>query len=727
MSWLDPEMSALFRAECEASLQVLSEGFQTLAGGQPEPALTEPMFRAAHSLKGAARMVGMDGVAQAAHHLEDLLDQLRSHRLVLTAASCDILAVAMGALGRLVDASLQGHGDDPTELIALFDGIPQAQLRTALAAPVPPPIAEPPELPARPQPQPQPDSQPEPPPQPQPEPSKLAPAAAARPVSGGHAAHEVLRIPAARLDNLVALLTDLAAGRERLRRHAEDAVALHQAVESRGREEDVLERRVRQLAANLVDEQARSALLFHAFEDAVRRLRLVPIDQLLSRVPPQVRDLARRTGKQVEVTVVGGHTAVDKRLIDGLQEPLLHLLANAVDHGIETPELRIAAGKPAMGQLRVEATLTPNGVALVVQDDGRGVDTEAVRRLAVERGHVRPEDAAGLDDPALLRLLLLPGWTTRQSVTQLSGRGVGLDAVATQVQALRGTLTFSSVRGKGVTFELDFPSRMATLSVLVIRVGEALLGVPSHAVRACVRAPVAARSRIAGREAVLYDGELVPVAQLGRVLGYGGGHSASSELVVLLQAHQRTLAFEVDELIGERELVQKPLPSRVRGRGGVSSVAELGNGALCMLLEPEAILAAAELSGANPARPAPQRRRKVLVVDDSLTTRAQLRRILEAGGCEVVLAVDGLDGWAKIENQSFDAVVSDVEMPNLGGIGLVERIRAHAETAGLPVILCTTLASDEDRERGAQAGANAYMTKGGFDQSALLRCLEGLL
>lgn len=739
MTLLDPEMSALFRSECEASLQVLSNGFQALAGMPPQPALTEPMFRAAHSLKGAARMVGMDGVASAAHHLEDLLDQLRSNRLVLTTASCDVLALAMTQFGHLVDASLESTEVDPSQLIQLFDGIPEEQRQNldvyagaqgpaVPAAPAPavtvPAVTVPaviaPAVPVLPPPQAAPPPAAEP---------RQAPqlASTARPVSGGQPAQDVLRIPAARLDNLVGLLSELAASRERLRRLADDAVALHQALEARGRDEDASERRVRQFAAHAVDEQARTELLFHAFDDAVRRLRLVPIEQLLSRVPPQVRDLARRTGKKVDVVLLGDQTAVDKHLVDGLQEPLLHLLANAVDHGIESPEERAAVGKPEAGVIRVEAARTPHGVSVVVQDDGRGVDTEAVRRLAVDRGHLRPEDAAALDEPALLRLLLQPGWTTRQSVTQLSGRGVGLDAVASQVKALRGQLTFSSIRGKGVRFEMDFPSRMATVSVLVIRVGEALLGVPSQAVRACVCAPAASRSLVAGREAIKYGEKLVAVTHLGRVLGFGGGQAASSELVVVLQANHQTLAFEVDVLIGERELVQKPMPSRMRGRGGVGGVAELGDGSLCMLLEPEAIIAAAQLSGANPARPARQRRRRVLVVDDSLTTRAQLRRILESGGYEVVLAVDGLDAWAKIENHSFDAVVSDVEMPNLGGVELVGRIRASSSSGQLPVILCTTLASDADRERGMAAGANAYVTKGGFDQSALLRCLEELL
>lgn len=699
MTWLDPEMTALFREECETHMQALTDGFLSLEAQPDQQALLEHMFRAAHSFKGAARMVGLEALAEVAHVLEDLLDQLRAGRLRLAPDRYDVLAGVLQRLPALVDGALRGETGEAAPLKALLGKVLTGETSVETQGDTPATQTA------------QPSGQPADP------------------------AQEVLRIPSTRLDHMVGLLADLAGGQERLRRYADDAEALQQTLDQShqagagGRDAawDGLERRARELALGLRDEQGRAEAAFHALEDALRRLRLVPIEQVLTRVPHLVRDLARRTGKQVEVTLRGGDTSVDKRLIDGLQEPLVHLLANAIDHGLEMPEERAASGKPAAGQVRVEALRTADGVLLVVEDDGRGVDLEAVRRLAVSRGHLRQTEAAALDDAALLRLLLLPGWTTRSAVSALSGRGVGLDAVQTQVTALRGTLDIRSTRGKGTRFELRFPSRMTTLSVLVVRVGREHLGLPSGAVRACLGVPARGRTRLGGREAVEHAGEIVPVASLGRVIGLAGDVGAASSLLVLVEDRGRCFAFEVDDLLSERELVQKPLPRRVRGRVGVGSVAVLGDGALCLLLQPDVLLAAAELTGATQGRPEPTRRRRLLVVDDSLTTRAQLRRILESDGYDVTLAVDGVDAWAKLETQSFDALVSDVEMPNLGGLGLVEKVRAHSGTARLPVILCTTLASDEDRRRGLDAGANAYLTKGGFDQSVLLASLQGLL
>jgi two-component system chemotaxis sensor kinase CheA len=443
-----------------------------------------------------------------------------------------------------------------------------------------------------------------------------------------------------------------------------------------------------------------------------------------------VRDVAVSLGKTVELVVEGQEIEGDRTVLDALREPLLHLVRNAIDHGIESPAERKRLGKPAMGTLGIVAALRGDRLTVRVHDDGAGLDIAGIRAVLAQRGREAPAE-----DRDVVRALFESGFSTRREATAFSGRGVGLDIVRDAVVRLGGTVDVDWVPGKGTVFTIETPVSVATLRTLLVVAGGQTLALPTAFVQRLARVPRGDVRHIEGRSVLLSDESPVPLVSLARLLGPPLVERAPDGdlTVVVLVAGARTLAVAVDDVLEEREIVVRPLEHVGAGAEAHFSGATLLDGRRVALVVNVAALSLTGIhadGGAASVNVAPvtvRRRQRVLVVDDSITTRTLEQSVFSAAGFEVETAVDGADAWRMIEQGKYDLVVTDVEMPRLDGLQLCERIRASATHARLPVILVTSLDKPEQRARGLETGADAYITKSSFDQDTLLSIVRQLL
>ena len=524
--------------------------------------------------------------------------------------------------------------------------------------------------------------------------------------------------------------------------HSDRDVTLERLLEFHQRVEQRLER-LNQILDTLRnsshEDTARLETVADSLESGIRTLRLLPLSTIFNTFPRMVRDLAKAQNKIVHLVVEGGDTKADKQILEAMKDPLLHALRNAIDHGIEPPDERTRAGKSPEGTIWLRGRQTASTVVIEIADDGRGLDLEGIRRRAIERKLYTADALKKLPDEQLYALVFSPGFSTRRFVTEVSGRGIGLDVLRANVEALKGTLEVDSTPGRGCTLRARLSSALATARVLLVAVAGSSFAIPVEYVETIRLLDRQALFSVEGRTASLVDGQAVstvPLAGLLEMYGADGpaAKSADSLPCIVLRVGTARLAVLVDELLDEQDVVLKPQSKLFKRVRNIAGTTILGSGDVCAIINPQDLIrsarhqgrsqsaaghdAAAIATGSAPPKQA------VLLVEDSIATRTQEKRVLEAAGYEVVPAVDGLDGYNKLATRQFDAVISDVQMPNLDGLELTERIRRHREYRDLPVILVTTLASDTDRQRGADAGASAYITKGSFSQELLLETLQ---
>ncbi len=508
------------------------------------------------------------------------------------------------------------------------------------------------------------------------------------PAGDGAAGGRSIRVPAAKLDALLDLVGETMLHRRRLEH------ALGGAVENQ----------------SVTDELGLGDHLLDKLKDRAIRLRTLPLASITGPFPRAVHDMAAAEGKDVELELRGTETELDRVILAGLSEPLTHLLRNAVAHGIESPEARERAGKPRRGTVWLEAGQRGGFVAVTVRDDGRGISADVLRLAA----------GAPLAD-----VLSRSGYSTAGGVTTLAGRGVGLDAVRTQIQSFGGELEVRSDPGRGLQVELLLPLTLALLRVLLVERGRRVYALPLVGVEEVV--PVGPRLSLGGRAAIEIRGSSVRLGDLATLLGAEAPPvSARAPAAVVSWAGRRVAAI-CDRLMGEEEVVIKPLGAILEGLPTYLGAAILGDGRIALILDPAALVRGAQSVEAGPA-PSAEPGPKVLVVEDSTTVRELQRSILEAAGYRVATARDGRDGLSRVTSDpEIDLVVTDVEMPEMDGIALTKAIRSRPQTASLPVVIMTMHATEDDRRRGIESGADAYMTKGGFDQHALLETVERLV
>jgi len=471
--------------------------------------------------------------------------------------------------------------------------------------------------------------------------------------------------------------------------------------------------------------------------DEAKRLLMLPFATLFAVFPKLVRELSRDIGKEVELRILGAETEIDKRILDDLKDPLIHLLRNSIDHGIERPERRITAGKPACGTIELAVSQADgNKVEILISDDGGGIDAAKVRTAAVRHGMLTQTEAEKLPAHQALALIFEPEVSTSEAVTEISGRGLGLAIVREKVEKLGGRVILETRPGLGTSFRLLLPLTLATFRGILVEVVQQVFVLPTANVQRVTSVRPEDVKTVEGREMIVLDNKTVSLVRLEDLLDLPRRSSREGVRfmpAVVVESADKRIAMRVDAVLSEQEVLVKPLGKPLERVRNIAGATVLGSGHAVPILNVTDLVKsamrirpaplAAHISAPVEVRP----RKSILVVEDSITARMLLKNILEGAGHRVKTAVDGVDAFAILRSEEFDLVVSDVEMPRMNGFDLTAAIRRHKRLGNLPVVLVTALASREDRERGADAGANAYIVKGSFDQSDLLEAVRRLV
>ena len=701
-----------FQEEAREHVEVLTAGLLSLEKGlasENRAAVLEQVFRAAHSLKGAARAADRKGIEAICQAAESILAGMRSGEVRPAAGRFDALLDAVNGVGELLRL---GPGGKLPALPGILDALSAAETEGAAAGSGAAPHA------------PQTTRQ---------EGGGIPPARDSLPGS--------VRIPVPTLDSLLRRADELVHVKSAFAWCTESLGSLVSDLEDR--RSGASPQRLASLASKVRDalthaetEQFQTAERIDLLLEELRKTFLLPCSTLLALLPKTIRDLSRDKGVAVDLEVHGEEVRVDKRVLDEVKDSLMHLVRNAVDHGIEPPESRRAAGKPGNGRIAVTVRqMGTNEVELIVSDDGQGIDAAAVRNAAVERGVVLRQEAEALSDAAAVDLIFRSDVSTSVEVTALSGRGIGLAIVRDAVERLSGNVTVHTQVGKGSSFRLLLPVARSTLRGVLVRAGDRLFVLPVADVRRAVRFPRAEVRALQNLPALMLEEGPVRLLRLGELLripAEKGAEERKFGLALLVRHRESTVALEVDEVVGEQEVLARPLGPQIARLGRVAGATVLATGELVPILNtPDLVRAAAAFRAAfrdeAVARRDAAAPRTILVVEDSITSRMLLKNILEAAGYAVKTAVDGVDALALLRTEELGLVVSDVDMPRMNGFVLTEKIRADPKLRDLPVILVTALEKREDRERGVDAGANAYIIKSGFDQASLLSAVERLL
>ncbi|MDN7943286.1 hybrid sensor histidine kinase/response regulator [Burkholderia multivorans] len=747
----------LYREETRTQTQALSERLLALEAGEPDAAALEACMRAAHSLKGAARIVGVPLGVDIAGRMEECFVAAQAGTITLSAAHVDVLLAGVDLLVRVGDP--HAAPVSPAEIDSLAAALTGADgahtMRMPAAAPTPPVVAsrehdaaanEPAGVSTAAS-------------------SPGAPHAAAEPAQANRTAGAgaMRRVRADTLNRLLSLSGESLVESRWLKPFAESMLRVKRAQRDAARALDLVYEQfadeldagvlasmneVRHMLNDLqrsfaerMDEfdrfERRSTHIAEQLYDEALQCRMRPFGDATRAYPRIVRDLARSLGKQVRFSIVGEATQVDRDILDLLDAPLGHLLRNAIDHGVESPEARRARGKPAEASVTLEARHSAGSLLVSVIDDGPGVDMDALRAAIVRQHLTDDETAARLSDPELLEFLLLPGFSMRDAVTDVSGRGVGLDAVQEMVRSVRGAVRIFNEPGAGMRFVLQLPLTLSVIRSLLVEVGGEPYAFPLAHVRRTLELAHEDIDVLEGQPHFPFDGRRAGLVASHQLLDAGEPDaSRASTAVVVVGGEPELYGVAVDRFLGERMLVVQPLDSRLHKIQNIAAGALLENGDPVLIVDVEDLIRSVDklVRGGQLAKLTrdPQlahadRRRRVLVVDDSLTVRELERKLLEKRGYDVTVAVDGMDGWNAVRGEAFDLVVTDVDMPRMDGIELVTLIKNDPLLQRVPVMIVSYKDRDEDRRRGLDAGADYYLAKSSFHDEALLDAVHDLI
>ncbi len=760
------KLLATFKLEADEHIKAMTAGLldlEKMPDGKRQAEIVENIFRDAHSLKGAARAVNLTDIESVCHALESVFSAWKKNKLAHTPALFDLLYQAIDTLSGLL-APQAAASEKPGIAILI------RQLDDALHGAVPTggwPSSSAPQATS-------------PAPVPQAEPTAMADAQTL--FAAPSLMSETVRVSTAKLDAVMRqteelLAPRLAAGqrvqdlreiggvlaawkkeRAKIRpamRATERALARAGKDNGAGKEQQALTKlleyldaenlHLKQVEDNLTrlrkfaerDQRALAGMVDSLLHD-VKEMHMLPFSSLTEIFPRFIRELAHDQDKQVELTIEGTAIEIDRRILEAMKDPLIHLLRNCVDHGFEKPAARVQKSKPPHGSLRIAVSQIDSGkIEILVADDGAGIDTAQVQAAAQRLGLLSAEEVQRLDERETLDLIFRSGVSTSPIITDLSGRGLGLAIVREKVERLGGVIAIETRLDAGTTFRMVLPLSLATFRGVLIRVGEQRFVLPALSVERVARVANQNIQTVENRETIPLDGQAVSLVWLSDVLEMPRNAAASEAAdrvpLVVLGLGLARVAFRVDEILGEQEVLVKNLGRQLARVRNIAGASVLGTGLVVSVLNVSDLmksavrLATAPRTSAMAEKSVQTQQRSILVVEDSITSRALLKNILESAGFLVTTAVDGIDAYTALKTAAFDLVVSDVEMPRMDGFDLTAKIRADKKLSELPVVLVTSLESREHRERGIDVGANAYIVKSSFDQSNLLEVIGRLI
>jgi two-component system chemotaxis sensor kinase CheA len=737
-----------FREELAERLASITAGLLILEqnpDAEHQETLLEELFRNVHSLKGAARAVDLKPIEELAHGMEDVFGAAKRGSIHLDAPLFDLLYHGVDLTSALMTDIEEDSGLDSEVDLSNY----LFRLATAWRG--------------------------------QPIQSPRIEESTQQPLAGVEEVHtptesillpwndDTIRVPTDRLDQLMANAGELLIARLRSSEQVEAIKDLYdfslrwqrdwqqaqgtvsssvlQSENDTGTQiQDLFQKNLKNLqtivtrlgifARKFSDDANRLSLVTDEIQEGVRQTRMLPLATLLGGFRRIVRDLARQKGIEVSMQVHGTGTEMDKHVLEQIKDPLMHMLRNCIDHGIEPPVERSQAGKPRQGVITLTAERCGGVIVIEISDDGRGIDINAVRDTAVRRGLLEAETAAEMSDVQIIPLIFTPGLSTAPIITEISGRGIGLDVVRRNVEVLQGRTHVQSIPGQGTSFTLVLPLTLISTYCLLVGVADYTYALPFSSVERIVPIRPEDISIIGGQQAIHWMHRPISLVRLADVLQQANGdHPFANRRklpAVILSAGEQRIAFLVDELLDEEEVVVKSLGKQLARVPNVAGATVLGTGEVVLILNPSDMIRSARratIQSHIPTVPSTsdQESKTVLIVDDSITTRTLEKNILTTAGYQVQLAVDGQEALAILAENRFDLVVADIDMPRLNGFGLTERIRQDESHTATPVILVTSLDSPEHKARGIEVGADAYIVKGSFDQDVLLNTIRQLI
>lgn len=748
----DMSMIELFRVEADQQGKLLNEGLLDLEQDPRSPERLEPLMRAAHSIKGAARLVGLQAVVNLAHVMEDVFVAAQKGSLVLGADQIDVLLRGVDTISEIARGE-RNVNEWLVENQVRYDEL-IANLRAILEGKAP--ITSTPAAPVQSAPAPQPAG---------PSESSISVPETAPKKSGKATSppkERVLRVSADQLNRLMGLageslvesrwLYPYASSLQRLKRQQTDLISVLDSLRESLDSEFVSEKLVtlarnaqkqaslcRETMADRLAElesyDRRATNLSSRLHREVVKSRMRPFGDGVHGFPRMVRDISRSLGKDVQLVIQGENTFVDRDILDKIEAPLNHLLRNAIDHGIESAEERATSGKPAKGTITLNAYHNAGMLSIVVADDGRGVDLERLRRKVLEKKLVDQSMADSLGEAELLEFLFLPSFSTKEAVSEISGRGVGLDVVHDVVQEMRGSVRALSEFGKGTRFHMQLPLTLSVIPALLVDITGEPYAFPLARIDRIIRVESQVIQEAEGYQFITVSGKNVGLVSAAQIIGMAESVEFKDQLsVVVLHERNGYYGLVVDKFLGERELVVQVMPAQLGKVQDISSAALMEDGSPVLIVDVDDLLRSVEkvlktnrLGKVSAAQVGEVVRKRVLVVDDSITVREVERKLLERAGYHVDVAVDGMDGLNALRANQYHLLVTDVDMPRMNGIELTKTVRQDPALRSIPVMMVSYKDRDEDRMRGLEAGADYYLTKGSFHDESLLQAAVDLI
>ncbi|MEE4351447.1 MAG: response regulator [Desulfatiglans sp.] len=693
--------------------------------------------REVHSLKGEARMVGFEKTGQVLHRLEDLLGRIREEQVLFEGGVSDLVFRVLDSVEILVDFNTQG-GENKLEIEGILSDLDRImeghgeEKNPNFTQEQPPRSSE--------------NSSPGP---------------------VGMRMDNSIRIgldKVGRLGNMVAQVVvsqirqkeilnahnnipgqkrkqerlwsrikeDIDEHRDEIRKIMPDGFL--DSLDEYGMESVMLGSECGRLFEKEKDAFLALEMITSMLKEEVLSLRLYPLTDMFAMFRRNVRDIAREQNKNIRLEIEGENTEIDRQMLEKLSEALLHLIRNAIDHGIESGDERVQKGKGEEGCLCIKAINRGDSVYIEVDDDGRGIDPKNIKELAIKKKIISQDEANELDDDECLYLIFRSGFSSSAMVTDISGRGVGLDVVSTNIEEMKGEVFIESEIGKSTRFQLKLPLTLALLKLLLVKVGKEIYSIPSQDIGACVEIMEDDVDVTGERSTFVHNQKIIPLISLRTLIrAEGDPEQVTDRLkIVIIARHGEYLGLIIDDFLFEQEMVIKELGEQLKGVRNVSCVTSLGSGDLVPVVRVSDLFDAAEkgemtTGSTTETQEAKDGRPRILVVEDSLITREMEKQILEAAGYDVEVAEDGLVGFSKLEQKGYNLVITDIEMPRLDGFQLTRRIKESEELKETPVIILTTLANEEDKTKGLIVGADAYIVKSTFDQGNLLEIVERLI
>lgn len=734
-----------FQEEATDLLQRLNEGVISLEGDPGNCELVDQMLRDAHTLKGSARMVGLIDISDIAHRLEDAMVSIRDGGMAYTKDMSDAFFEALDVIVHLTEVAgkdVEREVDLPalqarlTEIaegarsrISAQDVDDEEDASEATSTSAEEALDREESL------------------QPKVQNSiriktdqvdgllNLVSETVISQIKYEQRAHELRKSTSEFKDvwqawsKLRSVLAALRLDDEATSAHLTDAIGVLDTLIAEQRQSQAT------LVKGLTDDVSRGRVIVNDLQEQGMRLRMLPLSTVFAAFPRAMRDLARSFKKDVELVLEGGDTQLDKKLLEEINDPLIHIMRNAVDHGIEPAHVRSESGKPEKAVIRMTARQEGDHIVIEVSDDGAGIDPDEVRAVAVRKGYITESESEAMPDRAAIYLVFEKGFSTSPIITEISGRGVGMDVVREFiVEKLKGSLDVTSRHGEGTTFKLTIPLTLAIIRALMLRVGESVYALPTASVEETKMVEPSEVMKIEGQEVIRSHRRTIPLVRLADILGvHARGHRNGKIPIASVGFSGQRIGFVVDALVGEQQIVIKTLGSHLRKVDNVAGVTILGAGEVVPILNVPDLMTNARDRGRRrgvaaekaEARSGPKR---VLICEDSFTTRELERSIFEAAGYEVEVAMDGAQGLAKLkEGLDIDAVVTDVQMPNMTGFELTRAIKSDSRLHQIPVIIVTSLERTEEKTEGINAGADAYITKSVLNQDTLLDAVERLI